>query len=220
MQAITDGLWHWQAPHPDWEEGASWDEVVSSYAIDHGERLFLFDPIDPPDEMLEMADQRDASIILTAPWHERDTNRLVDRLEVNLYAPPPDTAADLMEKYGISAERAGDGSPDLSWLSERDDIAWHRYGAGDQVAGLFEAFAGREHNDLVLWAESHAAVISGDTLVDVGDGLKINDAWLRDDVARAEVIEGMRPLLDRPVEHVLPTHGVPTDRAALERAVR
>jgi len=32
-------------------------------------------------------------------------------------------------------------------------------------------------------------------------------------------VEGLRPLLERPVELVLPTHGAPTDRAALERAL-
>jgi hypothetical protein len=31
--------------------------------------------------------------------------------------------------------------------------------------------------------------------------------------------EHLRPLLSLPVEHVLPTHGAPTDRAALERAL-
>jgi hypothetical protein len=29
----------------------------------------------------------------------------------------------------------------------------------------------------------------------------------------------LRPLLDKPVEFVLPTHGEPADRAALERAL-
>jgi hypothetical protein len=29
----------------------------------------------------------------------------------------------------------------------------------------------------------------------------------------------LSPLLELPVEHVLPTHGAPTDRAALERAL-
>jgi hypothetical protein len=30
---------------------------------------------------------------------------------------------------------------------------------------------------------------------------------------------GLRPLLDKPVEIVLPTHGPPTDRAPLEHAL-
>ena len=41
------------------------------------------------------------------------------------------------------------------------------------------------------------------------------------DLARRLLNEcgGLRPLLDLPVEHVLATHGGPTDRAALERAL-
>ena len=34
-----------------------------------------------------------------------------------------------------------------------------------------------------------------------------------------ELLEGLRPLLELPVELVLPTHGVPADRAALERSL-
>jgi hypothetical protein len=38
-------------------------------------------------------------------------------------------------------------------------------------------------------------------------------------VTREQVVQGLRPLLELPVEVVLPTHGAPTDRAALERAL-
>jgi hypothetical protein len=38
-------------------------------------------------------------------------------------------------------------------------------------------------------------------------------------VTREQVVEGLRPLLALPVEHVLATHGGPTDRAALERVL-
>jgi hypothetical protein len=56
-------------------------------------------------------------------------------------------------------------------------------------------------------------------LVDFGQGLEINERWLRPGVTREEIAAGLRPLLDLPVEHVLATHGGPTDLAALERAL-
>jgi glyoxylase-like metal-dependent hydrolase (beta-lactamase superfamily II) len=71
---------------------------------------------------------------------------------------------------------------------------------------------------MVLWIEGSRAVISGDTLVDFGRGLEIN-RWLRAGVTREQVVEGLRPLLDLPVDVVLATHGGPTDRTALERAL-
>jgi glyoxylase-like metal-dependent hydrolase (beta-lactamase superfamily II) len=70
----------------------------------------------------------------------------------------------------------------------------------------------------VLWIESVGAVVSGDTLVDFGSGLVLNE-WLREAVTREQVAEGLRPLLALPVEVVLPAHGAPTDRAGLERAL-
>ena len=46
-------------------------------------------------------------------------------------------------------------------------------------------------------------VVAGDTLVDFGRGLEIAQ-WLRGGVTREAVAAGLRPLLDRPVELVLP----------------
>jgi hypothetical protein len=43
--------------------------------------------------------------------------------------------------------------------------------------------------------------------------------WLPEGITRDQVAEGLRPLLALPVEHVLATHGGPSDRAALERAL-
>ena len=81
-------------------------------------------------------------------------------------------------------------------------------------------FRGHKSNDTVLWLDGMCAVISGDTLVDFGNGLEINERWLRPGVTREEIAVGLRPLLELPVEHVLATHGGPTDRAALERALQ
>jgi glyoxylase-like metal-dependent hydrolase (beta-lactamase superfamily II) len=212
MRELQAGLWHWQAPHPDWTADEYWPEDVSSYAMDDGARLLLFDPLGVPDEIVEVAADRVPAIVLTAPWHERDAQSLVERLGAPVFAPPPDTQEDLMEKFGVTAEQAAGGSPDLGWLRDRGS------GFGRLPDGV-EAFPGREHNDLVLWVESRRAVVTGDTLADFGRGFEIPAEWLRAGVTREEVVERLRPLLEKPVELVLPAHGVPTDRAALERAL-
>jgi hypothetical protein len=59
----------------------------------------------------------------------------------------------------------------------------------------------------------------GDTLIDLGNGLEIAAHWLPEGVTVEQVASRLRPLLDKPVEVVLPTHGDPADRAALERAL-
>ena len=93
------------------------------------------------------------------------------------------------------------------------------YAAGDRLDVGVEAFRGWCRNDLALWVEGHRAVIAGDTLADFGRGIEINTRWLRGGVTREQVAEGLRPLLELPVERVLPAHGAPTDRTALERAL-
>ncbi len=134
-----------------------------------------------------------------------------------VFAPPPDTAQDLSRKYAITAEQAGDGSPDMGRLRNRGGNA-HWYAAGDRLPVGIEAYAGREHNNLILWIESVRAFVAGDSLADFGTGLALNE-WLRGGVTRNQVVNRLRPLLDLPVEFVLPAHGAPTDLAALERAL-
>ena len=92
------------------------------------------------------------------------------------------------------------------------------FAAGDRPTGDVQALLRIEQNDLVLWIESRRALVLGDTLVDRGEGLEIPVTWLRD-VTHGEVLATLRPLLDLPVEVVLPPHGPPADRAALVRAI-
>jgi glyoxylase-like metal-dependent hydrolase (beta-lactamase superfamily II) len=220
VRALSPGLFHWKAPHPEWRSSEPWDRNVSSYAIDDGERLLLFDPISPPSELEELAGERETAVVLTAPWHERDTQRLVERLGVPVYTPLPDSAEYLMQTYGLTAEQAGDGSPDLVWLLREGIGEAHPYAAGDRIGIGVEAFLGQKPNDMVLWVESRRAVIAGDTLVDFGRGLELNARSLQPrGVTRERAVAGLRPLLELPVEHVLATHGGPYDRAALERAL-
>ena len=101
MRELQTGLWHWEAPHPDWSgpenealsrrladtpETPSRAGVVSSYAIQNGDRVLLFDPLAVPKEILELAANGRPAIVLTSPWHERDARSLVARLGARLFA--------------------------------------------------------------------------------------------------------------------------------------
>ena len=76
-----------------------------------------------------------------------------------------------------------------------------------------------EPNDLVLWVERRRALVAGDALIDRGQGFEFPTDWANKGVPAEEILEALRPLLELPVELVLPTHGAPTDRPALERAL-
>jgi glyoxylase-like metal-dependent hydrolase (beta-lactamase superfamily II) len=207
VRELQTGLWYWEASHPEWTPANTegWGPEVSSYAIDEGERLLLIDPLAPPCEIDDLAAERETAIVLTNPWHERDARSLVERLGAPVFLPQPDEFND-----------------DVAWL--RDDLErlakdGRVYSAGDRLPIGVEAFAGRLPNDLVLWIESRQALVVGDTLVDVGRGLELPADWLPKGVTRDQAVDALRPLLTLPVELVLPTHGPPTDRAALERAL-
>jgi hypothetical protein len=107
-------------------------------------------------------------------------------------------------------------SEDLAWL-RAGEAEGHFHGPGAWPFGI-EAYAGREDNDLIFWVPPIGAIVTGDSLSDLGDGL---DIWIADrkHVTRDDVVQRLRPLLDLPVELVLPAHGEPTDRAALERVL-
>jgi glyoxylase-like metal-dependent hydrolase (beta-lactamase superfamily II) len=218
LREIQPGLWHWQAAHPWWSSSAPYAREVSSYALDDGAHVLLFDPLAVPSEILDLASERKPVIVLTAPWHERGARDLVERLGAPVYAPPAETADDLMQKYGITAEQAGDGSPDLDWLRAGVGEA-HWYAAGDLLPIGIEVFAGYEPQDGVLWIDSRRALVAGDSLSGLLDESALQYKWLRSGVTREQLAEGLRPLLELPIEVVLPAHGAPTNRAALERAL-
>lgn len=198
VRELQTGLWHWEARHPEWtpEQGGpdGWGPDVSSYAIDDGERLLLFDPLALPSELEELAASRETAIVLTCPWHRRDSVSLAERLGAPIYVPPPDPP---------------DPNP----------VPGKVFTAGERLPVGVEALAGVEPNDLQLWVESRRALVVGDRLVDRDGGLELPTTWLPEGMTREEALEILRPLLELPVEHVLPTHGAPTDRAALERAL-
>ena len=157
--------------------------------------MLLFDPLAAPSEIDELAAGRETAIVLTCPWHARDAQSLAERL-------------------GARALRAaaGRGRPEPG-------LEGHVFRAGDRLPVGVEAFPGMEPNDLVLWVESRRALVAGDTLIDRGNGLEFPADWASEGVTPEQIFEALRPLLELPVELVLATHGGPTDRAALERAL-
>ena len=209
MREVRPGVWHWQAPHPDWSEEEWWPEIVSSYAIDLGDEFLLFDPLAVPDELRERA----TAVVLTAPYHERDARRL----GLPVYTPPADTWQDWVEKFGVDPEKVrGMESDDLKWL-RAGELEGHFHGPGDWPFGI-HAYAGREDNDLILWVPAVGALVCADTLSDFGEGMDIHLGG-RTHVTKEQIAERLQPLLDLPVELVLPTHGEPGGRELLVQAL-
>jgi hypothetical protein len=209
MREVRPGVWHWQTRHPDWSEEEWWPPEVSSYGIDLGEQLLLFDPLGVPDELRARA----TAVVLTAPYHERDARTL----GLPVHTPPADTWQDWVEKFGVDPEKVrGMESEDLAWL-RAGQLEGHFHGPGDWPFGI-HAYAGREDNDLVLWLPAAGALVCGDTISDFGRGMHVALGG-RTHVTEEQIKERLQPLLDLPVELVLPAHGEPGGRELLEQAL-
>ena len=195
MLETRPGVYFWQAPHPDWVPDDGWAEIVTSYALDDGEQLVVIDPLAPPQEFEDFAAKRQTTIVLTCQWHRRDGEQLAARIEAPIYAPPPNRDDHELPVDGI------------------------RYGPGDGLPSGIEAICGLDETDLVLYSAQHRAVIAGDTLIDRGEGLILPRDWADKRSGPGPIIERLVPLLQRDIAVVLPTHGLPTDRDALERAL-
>ena len=168
MDELVSGLWTWTARHPNWSaDQEHWGPDVRSYALVRGDQVVLFDPQDPPAQLVE---GRTGEIVLTAEWHKRSSPTL-----------------------GLPVHDTGDPLPD----------------------GIEERPAFYLPEERFLWLPEQRALIAGDSLPNAG---QVPDAWL--DVPRKRYTESLRPLLDLPIELLLPTHGDPVVEDAHARLTK
>lgn len=204
MAELRPGLWTWTAPHPSWtpEEGGpeGWEQDVRSYAYDADDVLVLFDPMSPPAEITDIAEGRPVSVLLTTQWHQRSSVDLAVGLGATVHAP-----AEKIEEVEAPAlpYRLGDTLPG---------------GVEPQVGGYLE--------EATLWIPAHRALVIGDVFRGGERGFRVQpDSWIAEWIAEgltsADLRERLRPLLELPVELLLPTHGDPVEdgREVLARAL-
>ncbi len=104
----------------------------------------------------------------------------------------------------------------------RDDVA-RRYGArlGGDVAGV-RAFSAERGDEVAFWLEEPRALVFGDAILgDQAGGLRLTP-WAKDAEGLERTRKALLPLVDLPVELVLPAHGEPVlehGREALARAL-
>jgi glyoxylase-like metal-dependent hydrolase (beta-lactamase superfamily II) len=104
----------------------------------------------------------------------------------------------------------------------RDEVA-RRYGArlGGEVAGV-RAFSAERADEVALWLEGPRAVVFGDAVLgDQRGGLMITP-WAASPEGLERTRQALLPLLDLPIEVVLPAHGnvvLENGRDALAKAL-
>jgi hypothetical protein len=103
------------------------------------------------------------------------------------------------------------------------DAVTRRYGArlGGEVTGI-RAFSAERGDEVAYWLESALTVVFGDAILgDQAGGLRLTP-WARNTEGLERTRRALLPLLDLPVEMVLPAHGnvvLADGREALRRAL-
>ena len=92
----------------------------------------------------------------------------------------------------------------------------HVYGPEEDPPADVERRATYYDDELAFWIPRHHALVVGDAFLNER-AFQVQDEWLPDGVTAAEMREGLRRLLDLPVELVLITHGDPVVEDAHER---
>lgn len=188
MEELKPGLWTWTAQHPEWtpEEGGpeGWEREVRSYAYDTRDSLVLFDPLVSEEEVEALAGGRPVAVLLTCAPHARSSAELSRRLDAAVHVPA-----------GISASFAFGTVP---------------YELGEDLPGDVEPQTGGYADEATLWLREHAALVIGDVFLGGERGFRVQpDSWLAQGLSHDELRQRLLPLLELPVDVLLPTHGDP-----------
>jgi len=199
---LAPGLWRWTAPHPEWtpDEGGpeGWEEDVAAYSCEAGGDFILIDPIVPAD-----APDRDRF------WEalDRDVARIGPPHVVLTGVWHVRNSDEILERY-----------PDARLWVPEDQTEPLPGGAG-AIEGIIDGYA-----EALIWLPSHAALVSGDTLLGGGPaGVRLCPESWREGTDTAVVAALLRErLAGLPVERILVSHGEPIlagGRQALDAAL-
>lgn len=113
------------------------------------------------------------------------------------------------------------------WHRRSADECVERFGAhvfdpGEDLPADVEVRSTDYDEEVAYWIPRHRALVVGDSFTNES-GFRVQDEWLPEGVTAEQMRQGLRPLLELPIELVLPTHGDPVVddaheqlRAALE----
>lgn len=189
---ILDGLWRFEAIHPEWEEEEEGDEdwlkpLVGWWAVRVPAGLVLIDPLIeewPALDRLIEAQGGCAGIIRTVHWHRRSIPEAASRYQAGVWAKPrPD----------------GSGDPPFD-----EEVR-----SGEELFERIVAYEMERDDEIALWLPEQAALIFGDAMLRGEQGrLTVCPAsWLQPKAGAPRMRSLLRDLTRLPVEHVLVSHG-------------
>jgi hypothetical protein len=181
------------------------------------------------DRLKDVQELRPGLWTWTAPhpeWSERDAGPDGWGPEVRSYAydlgecllffdpiAPPTLVEGLVEAQEIAVLLT------CKWHRRSTDECVERFGAhvylgpeseSSELPGGVETRPGGYPDEVIFWIPSRNALVVGDVILGSDHGIRVQpDAWLFEGQTREGLRDSLRPLLELPVEAVLPTHGNP-----------
>jgi glyoxylase-like metal-dependent hydrolase (beta-lactamase superfamily II) len=185
-EELLPGLWRWTAHHEEWKK------EVASFAVEADPGLVLIDPLltgDQWEQLDEAATGRRLDVLLTIHWHAR-------------------SAAEIAARYEDS--RVWAHSRNRAAVARRAPVS-DVLRSGDQLPAGLVALEARPRSEVLFWVPRSRALIAGDALLGDGErgaGLHACPAsWLPGANKLDDLRRSLEPVLDLPVELVLPSHG-------------
>jgi hypothetical protein len=188
---VLDGLWRFEALHPEWneEEGGDegWEQSVAWWAVASSHGVVLVDPLVVDWAGLDRLVGEGggcAGVLRTCHWHERSVARAAARYRAQVWAKPPPS-----------------GAP----LHPFDHAVTNR----ERLFGGLLALDVERADEIALWLPAQAALLFGDAMLrgDAGELHVCPDSWLQPDGGRARLRAVLSSLTEFPVEHILVSHG-------------
>jgi glyoxylase-like metal-dependent hydrolase (beta-lactamase superfamily II) len=189
---IIEGLWRFEALHPEWTEdeggdGDGWEQQVAWWAIATPHGLVLIDPlVDDWDALDQLVADRGgcAGIVRTCQWHQRSVSEVASRYSAEVWAKQHRDG-----RVPYAFDRA---------ISDRDELF-------DEL----RVFDVERADEIALWLPRQTALVFADAMLRTraGDLRVCPESWTQPEGGPARLRALLRALTVLPIEHVLVSHG-------------
>ena len=181
---MRPGLWRWTASHPQWDHAEHWGPEVGSVYAQLPDSLVIVDPLVPADEEETFWSALDRDVErLGLPVHVLVTVHWHER-----------SVPTVLDRYKATL--------------------WRPEEKGELPAGVHaEVVKGSDWVEALFFLEPHRALVAGDLLVGVDDGVELPVRWFpkgEQEWAEQQLKPELRERLGKlPVELVVVSHGEP-----------
>jgi hypothetical protein len=187
---VIEGLWRFEALHPEWSEDEGgeegWEQDVAWWAVAVSGGLVLIDPlVEDWDALDRLLDDHAgcAGVVRTCHWHQRSIAEVASRYHAEVWAKVHEARAPLALDHAVNDQ--------------------------DEILGALQVFDVERADEMALWLPRQAALIFGDAMIRTRDGeLRVcPESWTQPAGGAARLRKILSGLTALPVQHVLVSHG-------------